>query len=319
MNHETTLNQQEIETPAVTGRSDAPTPGSVQPVYSVVVPCYNEEGAILRTIAMIKEVTADLPATEVIIVNDCSTDSSGTVLDEAAASDPALQVIHHRVNRGYGAALKTGIRRARGEWVAITDADGTYPNERLPEFFLRARHQRIDMLVGSRTGDDVTYSTLRKIPKYFLRAYCNWLTNEKIPDMNSGMRVLRRAVVDRFLNFLPDGFSFTTTITIAMLTSGYFVVYEPINYAQRIGKSKIRPIRDTINFVQLIVRTGTYFAPLRVFLPLAGILWLAFMVSLAIDIINFDVTQSTLLFLLFSLNTGMFALLADAMHRRGGV
>jgi glycosyltransferase involved in cell wall biosynthesis len=225
--------------------------------------------------------------------------------------------VTHRRNRGYGAALKTGIRRATSELIVITDADGTYPNERIPELVGIAAGENADMVVGSRTADDVTYPLIRKIPKWFLRRWASWIAGQNIPDMNSGLRVFRKSVVERFLNILPDGFSFTTTITLAMLTNFYDVRYVPISYAARVGQSKIRPIRDTLHFCQLILRTGMYFAPLRVFLPLAGVLFLGFLASLGYDLfVARNLTDKSVLLLLFSMNTGLFALLADMIDKR---
>ncbi|MCA9155878.1 MAG: hypothetical protein KDA38_13865, partial [Planctomycetales bacterium] len=139
-----------------------------------------------------------------------------------------------------------------------------------------------------------------------------------IPDLNSGMRVFRKSVVERFLNILPDGFSFTTTITLAMLTNNYVVHYEPIAYHPRVGRSKIRPIRDTLRFVQLILRTGMYFAPLRVFLPVATVFFLGFLVTLSLDVYHGNLNERTLLLLVAATQLGMFALLADMIDKRSG-
>jgi hypothetical protein len=173
------------------------------------------------------------------------------------------------------------------------------------------------MVVGARATDDVVYPLNRKIAKFFLRQYASWIVGRPIPDINSGLRVMRRSVVEKFLYILPDGFSFTTTITLAMMTNQYEVRYLPIGYAPRVGRSKIRPIKDTLNFLQLILRTGMYFAPMRVFLPVAILLSLFFMLSLGYDVFVLrDLTDTTLVFLLFTLNTGMFALLADMIDKR---
>lgn len=284
------------------------------PLFSVVVPCYNEEHAVLETISALREHLRDAGQYELVMVNDASTDRTGSILEDAAKDDSTLRVINRGRNGGYGLALKTGIRKSRGEFVVITDADGTYPTERLPELIEQAK--KADMVVGARTGAEVTYSKLRRIPKIFLKAYCSWIAGQPIPDMNSGMRVMRRSVLERYLNILPNGFSFTTTITLAMLTNDHDVRYVPINYAARVGRSKIKPVRDTVNFVQLIVRTGMYFAPLRVFFPIALLMGFGFLISLAIDLYFLSITQSTLLLLLFSMNTGMFALLADMIDKR---
>jgi glycosyltransferase involved in cell wall biosynthesis len=287
------------------------------PVCSIIVPCYNEKGAILGTIAAIRSAVAGVGDCEIIVVNDGSTDGCRALLDGAQEKDPALKVVHHPQNQGYGAALKTGIRRATAGLIAITDADGTYPNERLPQ--LIALGQQCDMAVGARTGGEVAVPFLRRFPKALLRRYASWLAGQPIPDINSGLRVFKKDVAERFFSILPDTFSFTTTITLAMLTKRYDVRYLPIDYRPRLGKSKIRPIRDTLLFFQLLVRTAMYFAPLRVLSPLIVILSLGFMTSLADDVFVLkDLTEKTLMLLLFAMNTAIFALLADMIDKRSG-
>lgn len=297
---------------------DSQAQAPAKPAFTVIVPCYNEEHAIRETIATLRRTIPHAEQFELLVVNDGSTDGSAEILRTMEAADPHLRVLHHTRNRGYGAALKSAIRQATTEYIVITDADGTYPNERIPELLSIARQRNADMIVGARTSPNVTYPLIRKIPKTFLRTYASWLAGREIPDLNSGLRVFRRSVAERFLHILPDGFSFTTTITLAMLTNHHHVHYVPIAYATRIGRSKIRPIRDTINFVQLIVRTGTYFAPLRVFFPISMVLFALFGLSAVFDVfVLHNLTDKTILFLLFAMNTGMFALLADMIHKRG--
>lgn len=285
---------------------------SIYPAFSIVLPVYNEEKGVASTLEHLQEnLKFSGCQYEIITVNDGSTDCTSEILK--SRSD--IRVIEHRRNRGYGAALKTGIRNAKYPIIVITDGDGTYPNERIPQ--LVALTEQADMVVGARIGANVNYSNLRKIPKWFLIRFAEWITNTHIPDLNSGLRVFHKSVVERFLNILPNTFSFTTTITVAMLTNGYIVHYEPIDFHHRKGKSKIKPIRDTLRFVQLILRTGLYFAPLRVFLPIAGLFFGCFLFTFIQDIfVREDLTERTLILLIAATQTGMFALLADMLDKR---
>lgn len=301
-----------MRTHATGSTSDDVRHSETGPRFSVVIPCFNEEGAILDTISSLRERLRDAGWYELIIVDDGSTDGTGQLLQEAAEHDGELRVLTHPRNRGYGASLKTGISHATAEYIVITDADGTYPNERIPELVDMA--QDVDMVVGSRTGPDVHYSPLRRIPKVFLRAYASWISRTRIPDLNSGLRVFRRDLAKRFFFVLSDGFSFTTTITLAMLTNHCTVRYVPISYAPRVGRSKIRPIRDTLNFLHLIFRAGTFFAPMRTLFPLAPAGFALFMGSLVYDVaVLKNITEKTILLFMFSVGMFLFALLADTL------
>jgi glycosyltransferase involved in cell wall biosynthesis len=280
--------------------------------FSLILPIYNEEQAIGQILDQLHQILqAEGCVYEIIAVNDGSTDRTGKLL--RSRIDTVL--VEHDVNRGYGAALKTGIRHAQYSLIVITDADGTYPNERIPELVSLAASA--DMVVGARVGASVSYPTLRRIPKWFLVRFAEWISRSRIPDLNSGMRVFRKSVVERFLKILPDTFSFTTTITLAMLTNHYKVRYEPIDFHHRVGKSKIKPIRDTLRFVQLILRVGVYFSPLRVFLPISMVFFIGFLVTLSQDVfIRRDLTERTLILLVTATQIGMFALLADMIDKR---
>lgn len=288
------------------------------PEYSLVVPCYNEAAAIESTLLELRSKLGNGENYELIIVDDGSSDGSAEILDRLKKEDQYLRVITHSRNKGYGAALKTGIRDASADLIAITDADCTYPNERIPELVKRARKN--DMVVGARTGKNVKYSTLRRIPKVFLKWYASWIAASDIPDINSGLRVFRKSLAEKYFSILPNAFSFTITITLAMITNYHRVEFVPIDYSERVGNSKIRPIRDTLKFMQLILRIGTYFAPLRVFAPFILILGLGFLASLVFDVFVLgNLTDKTVLLLLFSMNTAMFALLADMIDKRSGL
>ena len=281
----------------------------------MLIPCYNEEGAVLDTVRDLQEAFKEVTYTwELITIDDGSSDATLSELEKASDFCSQLRVVRHAKNRGYGASLKTGLRYATGELVAITDADGTYPVANLPDLVERAREH--DMVVGARTGDNVSYPLIRKIPKVFLKAWAQWLTGQPIPDMNSGMRVFRREVGMKFWSLYPDGFSFTTTITMATLRRGYLVEFVPIDYAARIGSSKIQPIRDTLRFVQLIFRTGVTFAPLRVFMPMALLFALGTAVSFYFDFVRGNLAEGTLLLLMITMNISLFALLADMIDKR---
>ena len=282
--------------------------------FSLVIPVYNEEEGVTQTLDDLHRVLQSSKCRYEVIVVD---DGSGDRTPEILAPRQDIRLIRHSENRGYGAALKTGIARAKYPFVAITDADSTYPSDRLLDLVRLA--QDTDMVVGARTGENVTYSNLRKIPKWFLVRFAQWIVKQKIPDLNSGMRVFRKSSVMNFFGILPDTFSFTTTITLAMLTNNYIVRYEPIDYFHRAGRSKIQPIRDTLRFIQLVLRTGVYFAPLRIFLPVAGIFFIGFLVSLWADLfVLSDLTESTLILFVTSIQISMFALLADMIDKRTG-
>ena len=291
---------------------------SIQPTgLTIVVPVYNERGAVEDSIQRMKHVTDSVGnEIEVIFVDDGSTDGSEAVL--ADQSQNPFRVIRSENNCGYGASLKRGIRAAKYDVIAITDADNTYPDERIPELYKTMRESSLDMLVGARMGASVHIPWIRKPPKWALNKLANYLCGKQIPDLNSGLRLMKREVVERFMHILPDSFSFTTTITLALMTNGYAVEYVPIDYAHRSGSSKIRPIHDTLNFVQLILRTVMYFNPLRVFIPLSVLLAacavLVLLLSWSFGRQIMDVTFGTLL--VTSVNVLILGLIADLLDKR---
>lgn len=281
---------------------------------SIIIPAYNEERGLPAVLEQLSNLFAAHPACEIIVVDDGSTDNTAA----AARQFPHVHVIVHRVNRGYGAALKSGIRHASSDIICITDADGTYPNERLPELVSTLLEKEYDMVVGSRTGEHVRIPLQRKPAKWALNKLANFVASEPIPDLNSGLRVFRRSVVLRFFSILPDGFSFTTTITLGMLTNNYLVDYIPINYHARIGQSKIRPIRDTLNFTQLVLRIALYFAPLKIFVPLslfflvAAVIWAIFSLFIFKELAD----VSTVVLAMAGIQVGLLGLIAELINRR---
>ncbi|HPF14350.1 MAG TPA: glycosyltransferase family 2 protein [Planctomycetota bacterium] len=292
----------------------------VTPGITLVIPAFNEENGIEGVIRRL----FGLPWTEpfeLIVVNDGSTDGTSRVIGRLVQEFPTLKVVEHGVNRGYGASLRTGFYAALHDVVVITDADGTYPEDRIAELVELVR-AGADMAIGARTGNDVNIPTIRKPAKAFLRRLASYLSGTPIPDLNSGLRAIRRDLVLRYAPILPDGFSFTTTITLASLTNGHDVRYLSIDYAAREGRSKIRPIRDTLGFLALIVRTVLYFNPLKIFYPVAGLIGLCVACSFAFDL--FWITgapnlsdKTVLLFvaLVQVLSLGMIADLIDKKSR----
>jgi glycosyltransferase involved in cell wall biosynthesis len=207
---------------------------------------------------------------ELIVIDDGSQDKTAAI----AAEVDGVKVLRHRSNCGYGASLKTGIRYARYPLICITDADGTYPNERIPDLLKGILQRGADMVVGARVSENVTIPLVRRPAKWMIRQLSQIISNEKIPDINSGLRIFKRSVALRFFSILPSTFSFTITITLAMVTNGYRVEYVPVDYFHRVGRSKIKPIRDTINFVNLILRMALYFAPIKIFMPMSFTLFI---------------------------------------------
>jgi len=283
--------------------------------YSIVIPCYNEQSGVRTTLRAILA-GGDERLREVIVVDDGSTDATADELAGVEDERGLLRILRHPHNRGYGASLKTGVRNATADVVVITDADGTYPNERIPE--LVDRMGGADMVVGARTGARVNIPLVRRPAKWLLGWLANTLGGRRIPDLNSGLRAMRRDVLERYLGLLPDGFSFTTTITLVMLSEARRVEYIPINYHQRAGSSKIRPVRDTLNFVQLVCRAVLWFDPLRFFIPLslmmvgAGLAILLF--SMAFMERALDVTFS--IFVMTGVILLAVGLLADLIDKR---
>jgi glycosyltransferase involved in cell wall biosynthesis len=249
---------------------------------TLVVPAYNEESAIEGVVGRLAGLKLGVPL-ELIVVDDGSNDGTAGVLARIAPRYPLLRVVRHEVNRGYGASLKTGFANASHAVVVITDADGTYPEDRIADLLARI-DDGAEMAVGARTGEEVNIPLVRRPAKAFLRALASFLAGTSIPDLNSGLRAMRRDLVISYRQILPQGFSFTTTITLAALTNDHRVDWVPINYKKRAGSSKIRPVRDTLGFASLIIRTVLYFNPLKVFYPVAFVVGLGLLGSLYYDI-----------------------------------
>ena len=279
---------------------------------SVVIPAYNEESGLAD---VVRGLRASMESSgrpfEIIVVDDGSLDRT----PEVARGLGGVTVVTHTKNRGYGAALKTGIRAAMGDQILICDADGTYPPESIPELLAGADGH--DMVVASRTGPSVEIPIFRRLAKGILRRLAIYLSESEIPDLNSGLRIFRKESVMPHFPILPAGFSFTTTITLAMLCNEGSVSYVPCNYNKRRGRSKIRPLRDTVNFLILILRTILYFNPLKIFLPVSLAIGAMFVVSFAYDLFVLDdLTEKTLIFFLSAVQILAIGVIADLITKR---
>lgn len=225
---------------------------------TVIIPAYNEAQAIRPVLETLVKACADI-VHEVIVIDDGSQDETGTIASNIAG----VKVLRHKHNRGYGASLKTGIRAAKTDWVLTMDSDGQHRPEDVLNLYAAAEHY--DMVVGQRT--ELLHSPLWRMPgKWLLMLIANYITRQRIPDLNSGMRLIRRKTVMRYMHLCPSGFSFSTTITVALLSRSYAVEFVPITLQKRIGKSTVT-ISTGLQTLILMIRIAALFDPLRVFLP----------------------------------------------------
>ncbi len=289
---------------------------AIEDGISIIIPAHNEAGGIGQTLEKIIDVMAASGHDhEIILVDDGSVDDTA---DRGAGYSDHVRIIRHDVNRGYGAALKTGLRQAKFATICITDADGTYPNEMIPVLTGKVIAGKCDMAVGARIGDNVAVPLIRRPPKWVIGHLANYVAGRNIPDVNSGLRAFPRELARRMFFILPDGFSFTSTITLTMITNDFEVEYVPVNYHKRIGRSKIRPIRDTLNFLQLITRMALYFSPLKIFMPLSGIIFLLSIFWALFGLLVWDQLPdvSVLVIALSAIQIGAVGLLAEMLRLR---
>ncbi len=312
------------ETPEEDGMQMEKVKRDAEMSISVVLPAYNEEAAVGAQVEAIRRVlSTHRMINEIIVVDDGSED-----LTAERALRAGARVVRHPDNRGYGAAIKTGIAAAMHEAIVIIDADGTYPADQIPE--LVAKLETADMVVGARTGEHVFIPWLRRPAKWLLRWLATHVTGQPIPDLNSGLRAFRRDCVKQYFAILSNRFSFTTTVTLALLADDYRVIYHPINYYQRVGKSKITP-RHFMDFTILVLRMAMLFQPLRVFVPLSFWCFFLGLLKVIYDIVTLFqrtttwgwfllyqpvLSTSAILLLLMGLQLLLIGMVADGVLRR---
>jgi glycosyltransferase involved in cell wall biosynthesis len=293
-----------------------------RPYVTIVLPCYNEQDHVLNEI---ERIAAAMDASgytyELVAIDDKSTDNTLARLRAAEAEYEHLRVVAFRRNGGSGTARRIGTNDANGEIVVWTDADMTYPNERIPELVRYLDdNPGVDQVVGARTSEQGTHKLLRVPAKWVIRKFAEWLSGTKIPDLNSGLRAFRREVSLPYLRLLPPGFSCVTTITLSFLSNQHTVDYLPISYAQRAGRSKFHPLKDAYRYILQVLRMVMYFNPLKVLMPAA--LWLVGIgfVKGVFDVVryHFHLTTNTMLLFVTGLIIGAVALLADLIVRSRG-
>lgn len=238
----------------------------MKPVISVIIPVYREEKAIGRVVENTHNVLRHLSYSfEVIVINDGSDDASADKARRAGA-----RVISHPYRMGNGAAIKTGIRHARGHIMVMMDGDGQHNPADIPR--LLEKIGPYDMVVGARS---------KKSQTRFYRDLANWLYNSfasyvcayPIEDLTSGFRAIKSSIARSFVSLLPNTFSYPTTLTISTLRSGFSVAYVPIETRYRVGKSKIKLLRDGTRFFLIITKIATLFSPMKIFVPVSSFLF----------------------------------------------
>lgn len=231
---------------------------------TIIIPAYNEEKSLST---LLPELSKLKGIGEIIVVDDGSTDNTGKI-----AEDKGAKVIKHPYNKGNGASIKTGIRNAKGDVVVLMDADSQHNPQEIPS--LLANIPEYDMVVGARIQNPQG-SFHRNLANWFYNRFASYLTKFEILDLTSGFRAVRKEVVMKFLYLFPNGFSYPTTLTLALLRSGYSIKYVPIHANKRVGKSKISVLNDGFRFILVILKIIVLFSPLRVFMPLSIIFSLA--------------------------------------------
>ncbi len=227
---------------------------------SIIIPAYNEEGAIGPLLESLKALALD---SEIIVIDDGSTDRTAEI-----AAGHGARVVHHPINTGYGHSVKDGIRAALAPIIVLTDADGTYPIDRIPDL-LAELNKGFHMVVGARQGRAYHGSLLKRLARFIFKMLAEFTIGNRVPDVNSGFRAFRRSEVLPYLDDLCNGFSFTTTITLVYMFTGKMVGYLPISYRERVGKSKVRIVGDSLRTLQYMVETVVHFNPPKIFLLLS--------------------------------------------------
>ena len=284
---------------------------------SIVLAAYNEELCIVDELKRTKDaMDKSVYSYEIIIVDDASTDQTPNLVKQF----PDVKLIRNSVNKGSGGARKVGTLAAQGEIVVWSDVDMIYPNDEIPRLIAELKEKNYDQVVGARKAEKGTLKLLRTPAKWFVRQLAMFLSGQKIPDLNSGLRAFRKDVSLKYLHLIPRGFSCVSTLSLAFLCNGDTVGYIPIEYKPRVGKSKFHPIKDTYSYLLQVIRMIMYFNPLKIFLPIAFFLGLIGVGSTIRNIIKTGgVQQMDVIIIMAAVMVGIIGLLADlivAQHKK---
>lgn len=237
-------------------------------MISIIIPAYNEEKAIEKTINRCKNILSKFSGeSEIIVVDDCSSDKTRNI----ASNITDIKVILHPHNIGYGRSLKDGILKATNDTLIITDADGSYPIEEIPNLY-KEYNKGFDMVVGARKGKHYRESFAKMIFRKILKSLVEFTAGRKIPDINSGLRIFSKKEVLIYFDTLCDTFSFTTSLTLAFMMTGKYVKYIPIAYHERIGKTKVKIFKDSTRTLQFIIEAILYYNPIKIYIVFSFLL-----------------------------------------------
>ena len=250
---------------AIDARAGDGGANAVVPDVSIILPAFNEAEIIAQVLERLARVAPTDGSWEVVVVDDGSDDGTGDAAEGAGA-----RVVRHPYNKGNGAAVKSGLRAARGPLICLLDADGQHDPGEIPR--LLGKLDEYDLVIGTRSGG-AGGSLVRRIGNAFYNRLASYLVRRRIPDITSGFRAARRAPMAEFIPLYPNGFSYPITSTLAFIKAGYSVGFEPIDVSKRVGRSKIRLLNDGVKFLLIALRIITLFSPLRIFLPLALLLF----------------------------------------------